>query len=102
VEITELDVANDGLVDDPVAKAAVFRRYALACRLAPNCVGYTVWGVADRYSWLGPFSDALLYDADFRPRPVAAVVHGLLSGRTPRLARPSGSARPQRGHARRR
>ena len=79
VEITELDVSDDGLVDDPVAKQAVFRRYAEACHLSANCIGFGVWGVADQYSWLGPTSDALLYDTQFRPRPVVATIHQLLA-----------------------
>jgi endo-1,4-beta-xylanase len=80
VEVTELDVADDRGRDDPAAKEEVFRRYALACRLAGNCTGLTVWGVADRYSWLGPASDSLLYGSDFTPKPAAGVVHEVLAG----------------------
>ena len=79
VEITELDVADDGFIDNPAAKQEVFRRYALACHVARNCIGFSVWGVADPYSWLGPGSDALMYDANFRPRPVVAVIRRLLA-----------------------
>jgi endo-1,4-beta-xylanase len=99
VEVTELDVDNDlslgGPVDDPAAKAAVFERYARACRLAGNCVGYTVWGVADRYSWLGSDRDDLLYDTNFQPKPEAPVVRRLLTGAgaRPRITQRAGAER---------
>lgn len=79
VEITELDVADDGGVDDRAAKLEVFRRYAQACRMSPNCSGLTVWGVSNQYSWLGAAADALLYGTDFSPSPVVAEINNLLS-----------------------
>jgi endo-1,4-beta-xylanase len=81
VEVTELDVGDDYGVDDPAAKAAVFERFAQACRLAGNCTGLTVWGVADQYSWLGPGSDALLFGDDFQPSPAVRFVDQMLAGR---------------------
>jgi endo-1,4-beta-xylanase len=80
VEVTELDVRNDPGRADATAKAAVFARYAQACRAVGNCTGLTVWGVADRYSWFGTASDALLYDSAFRPSPAAALIRRVLSG----------------------
>jgi GH35 family endo-1,4-beta-xylanase len=80
VEVTELDVGNDNGVDDPAAKQAVFETYARACRVVGNCIGLTVWGVADQYSWLGPNTDALLYDTSFQATPAVGVVHQLLDG----------------------
>ncbi len=88
IEVTELDVSDDHGVDDPAAKLAVFRRYAEACRLAGNCTGLTVWGVADRYSWLGVTGDALLYDANFVPSPAVAAIRNLLGAGTPAPATP--------------
>ena len=67
-------------VDDPAAKQAVFETYARACRVVGNCIGLTVWGVADQYSWLGPNTDALLYDTSFQATPAVGVVHQLLDG----------------------
>ena len=90
VEITELDVNNDHGVDDPAAKQAIFDRYARACRAVGNCVGMTVWGVADQYSWLGANTDALLYNTAFAATPAVSVVHGFLAGVTPRRAGPVG------------
>jgi endo-1,4-beta-xylanase len=78
VEVTELDVGNDHGVDDPAAKQAVFERYARACRVVGNCIGLTVWGVADQYSWLGPGSNALLYNTSFQPISAVSVVHQML------------------------
>jgi endo-1,4-beta-xylanase len=88
VEVTELDVADDHGVDDPAAKQDVFRRYALACRLAGNCTGFTVWGVADRYSWLGANSDALLYDSNFSPKPMAEQLRQILGDAGGAISRP--------------
>lgn len=85
VEVTELDVGDDDGVDDPAAKQAILERYAQACRDAGNCVGFTVWGVADSYSWLGPNTNALLYNSSFQPTPAATFVHRVLSG-SPLLA----------------
>ena len=83
VEVTELDVGNDPndpAADTPAAKSAIFDRYAEACRLAGNCVGLSVWGVADQYSWLGPNSNALLYNSAFQPSPAVAFIERMLSG----------------------
>jgi hypothetical protein len=64
----------------------VFETYAKACELAPNCTGYTVWGVADRYSWLGADTNDLLYGDSFTPSPAVSVVQkdldGIVSGVT--------------------
>ncbi len=105
VEVTELDVNNDDGVDDPAEKLNVFRSYALACRMAGNCTGVTVWGVADQYSWLGPDADALLYDTEFTPKPAATAVQAILTGRSaPDAGRPPRrrvSHRRHRTHTRR-
>jgi endo-1,4-beta-xylanase len=98
VEVTELDVADNDGVDDPAAKEAVFERYAQACRMVGNCVGLSVWGVADSYSWLGPDTNALLYNSAFQPTPAATLVHRILSGlplvtAPPRRNRKAGSAK---------
>jgi endo-1,4-beta-xylanase len=103
VEFTELDVGDDlGVggtpIDQPLAKEQVYLRFARACRLAPNCTGLTVWGVADPYSWLGPDSDALLYDSAFQPKPETAEVRALLASHVgpPRPARARRAGRPRR------
>jgi endo-1,4-beta-xylanase len=99
VEVTELDVGNDNGIDDPAAKLAVFQRYAEACRLAGNCTGLTVWGVANAYSWLGATADALLYNLNFVPSPAVEILQRLL-GATPVPATPA--TRPPSAHRHRR
>jgi len=34
-----------------------------ACLAVPQCVGVTVWGVSDRYSWVEGSKEARVYDA---------------------------------------
>ncbi len=86
VEVTELDVNDDNGIDDPAAKQAVFERYAEACRMAGNCTGFTVWGVADQYSWLGPDTDALMFNSLFAPTAAVGVVKDYLDGLIPKIA----------------
>jgi endo-1,4-beta-xylanase len=61
VEITELDVEG--------GKPAAFAAAARACTAAPNCTGVTVWGVTDRWSWIGADTTPLPFDADGKPKP---------------------------------
>jgi endo-1,4-beta-xylanase len=63
--ITELDVGNA----EEARQARVYGNVARACAAAPNCTGVTVWGVTDRWSWVGPEAGALPYDEDGRPKP---------------------------------
>jgi endo-1,4-beta-xylanase len=60
-EITELDVEGGA----PEAFAAA----AGACAAAPNCTGLTVWGVTDRWSWIGADKTPLPFDAKGEPKP---------------------------------
>jgi endo-1,4-beta-xylanase len=88
VEVTELDVPTPaGVVEpgrDPVAEqAAAFERVVRACRDAGNCTGFTTWGVADIYSWRGPEARALMFHADFAPKPQVAPVEEILGHRRP-------------------
>lgn len=96
--ITELDVAMpvkpaapadpaQGLVpQDPAdldRQAEVYASVARMVRASPHCHGLQTWGFTDRYSWIPGFSRgrngaALLFDADYRPKPAyAAVAEGL-------------------------
>jgi endo-1,4-beta-xylanase len=59
-EITELDVEGGA----PQAFAAA----AGACAAAENCTGVTVWGVTDRWSWIGADKTPLPFDAAGRPK----------------------------------
>jgi len=63
--ITELDVR-----DTPEGQQAhVYGDAASACADAPNCTGLTVWGITDRWSWLGEDAAPLPFDADGNPKP---------------------------------
>ena len=66
VEITELDVQG--------AEPKAFAAAAGACAAAPNCTGVTVWGVTDRWSWLGADTEPLPFDAEGEPKPALAAL----------------------------
>ena len=84
VEITEMDVdaRGDGqaasLPDRLAQQAEVYRAAASACAESPNCKRFTVWGVGDKYSWLGADRVPLLLDANFQPKPALGVVRQTL------------------------
>lgn len=72
-EITEMDVEGAS----PRAYAAAAR----ACADAPNCTGLTVWGVTDRWSWIGEDKRALPFDAAGRAKPALRALTGPLRRR---------------------
>lgn len=100
-QITELDVAvpvkpsapgdpAQGLyVQDPADLDRQAEVYASVMRMAlttNNCHGVQVWGFTDRYSWIPGFSRgrngaALLFDADYQPKPAFAAVKTVLESR---------------------
>lgn len=68
VEITEMDVRL-GAGDPAAAQAGPYVDAALACQAAARCTGLTVWGVTDKYSWVGSDERATLFDAQGHPKP---------------------------------
>lgn len=77
VEITELDVAlpREGSLR---LQARDYAGIAKACAAEPRCTGLTVWGVTDRWSWIGAAKRALPLDGRGRPKPaLAALKRGL-------------------------
>jgi endo-1,4-beta-xylanase len=80
VEITEMDVTvpPDG---DLAAQARAYAAAARACVAAPNCTGLTVWGVTDKWSWLGAEKRPLLFDASGDPKPALTAVRDALTPR---------------------
>jgi endo-1,4-beta-xylanase len=84
VEITEMDVLSkgDGKPDTLAARltrqADVYAVAATACAEVPACSRLTVWGVSDRYSWMGIDQLPLLLDAEFRPKPALAAVRQVI------------------------
>ena len=84
VELTEVDVAippatptSPRVLDD---QAQAFGTAARACAAVARCTGMTVWGVDDRWSWLGPGRRPLLFDAQAQPKPALAAVREALRG----------------------
>lgn len=97
--ITELDVAvpakplpagdpNRGFVaNDPAdldRQADVYASVFQMALASKNCHGVQVWGFTDRHSWIPGFSRgrdgaALLFDADYRPKPAYEAVAKVLS-----------------------
>ena len=75
VQITEMDVdvVSDQdarpLADRLAEQAAIYRDAAAACAEVLACKRMSVWGVTDRYSWLGADRRPLLFDASYQPKP---------------------------------
>lgn len=78
--LTEVDgplAASDG--SDPAAleaQAAMYESMVDDCLTSPNCDTVVVWGVTDSQSWVtqhthGALGHAVLYTADFEPKPAA-------------------------------
>jgi endo-1,4-beta-xylanase len=65
VAITEMDVRD---TDEP-RQARIYGDAARVCASASNCTGVTVWGVTDRFTWLGSDAAPLPFDEDGEPKP---------------------------------
>lgn len=87
VAITELDVRMPvpATAAKLVLQADYYRQVVAACTAAPKCVGITVWGYTDKYSWV-PYSfpgegAAALFDQNLAPKPAYnAVLAALTAG----------------------
>lgn len=89
-QVTEMDVYQgpEGSFQDPYEnQKSVFYNIAHACLKDSNCTTFTVWGVADQFSWLHEakgLTDAnpLLFDSQFRKKPAYyGVLQALKEGR---------------------
>ncbi|HET7826329.1 MAG TPA: endo-1,4-beta-xylanase [Anaeromyxobacter sp.] len=73
VAITELDVSlasAAGTLDDRLRlQASIYAGVAAACRAQPACRRITVWGVTDKYGWLGAGALPLPFDASYAEKP---------------------------------
>ena len=81
VQITEMDVKASGdapLHDRLELQAGAYRRAAEACVNVPACTRFTVWGVTDKYSWIGAQELPLLLDGAYAPKPALGAVRAVL------------------------
>jgi endo-1,4-beta-xylanase len=75
VAITELDVRMILPADETklATQADYYRRVVSACLTQRRCVGVTVWGFTDKYSWVPGFftgqGAACLFDEEFNKKP---------------------------------
>ncbi|HEY5957585.1 MAG TPA: endo-1,4-beta-xylanase, partial [Polyangiaceae bacterium] len=71
VNISELDVNLCAVTGDQAAKFAVqeqrYREVVAACVAEPMCHAVTLWGVADKYSWLNNFAPCTKADETGSP-----------------------------------
>jgi endo-1,4-beta-xylanase len=83
VAYTELDLRlNTPATPEKLAvQAAAYERVAQSCLAVKRCIGMTVWGISDKYSWIpGVFAGegaALLFDENYKKKPA---YQGFLKG----------------------
>jgi endo-1,4-beta-xylanase len=85
VAVTEMDVGTrDYLGSAEEAEdeqADVFAAAARACRTAPSCLSFSVWGVSDAVSWLGPEEAGLPFDDEYEAKPAWLAIENSLESR---------------------
>ncbi|GKT63102.1 endo-beta-xylanase A [Colletotrichum tofieldiae] len=86
VAYTELDIRHSSLPASSAASATQGNDYANvvgSCLDVAGCVGVTIWGFTDKYSWIpGTFpgtGDALLWDSNYNKKPAYTSVSALLA-----------------------
>jgi hypothetical protein len=73
IQITEADVADD--TDDPNSperrerQSDAFAAAAKACKQVVACDRFTMWGLSDKYSWLGEKKAPLPFDGKLKSKP---------------------------------
>ncbi|CAA9963962.1 hypothetical protein P3342_009647 [Pyrenophora teres f. teres] len=83
VAYTELDLRmNTPATPEKLqVQGEVFERVARSCMAVKRCIGITVWGIVDKYSWIPrPFMGegaALMWDDNYEKKPAYA---GLIGG----------------------
>jgi endo-1,4-beta-xylanase len=86
VAYTEVDIRHSSLPANDQGRAQQGDDYAAvvgSCLDVEGCIGFTVWGFSDKYSWVeGTFpgeGEACLYDADLQRKPAWTSVSSLLA-----------------------
>lgn len=88
VAYTELDIRHSSLPASSSALVTQGNDYANvvgSCLDVTGCVGVTVWGFTDKYSWIpstfNGAGDALIYDANFNKKPAWTSVSSVLAAK---------------------
>jgi endo-1,4-beta-xylanase len=78
VNITELDdrASSSSLQQE----ATDYAKVVSACLAVSRCTDITVWGITDKYSWLGGSAAGLLFDGNYNPKPAYNAVINALGG----------------------
>lgn len=86
VAYTEVDIRHSSLPPNQQALVTQGNDYANvvgSCLDVDGCVGFTVWGFTDKYSWIpNTFpgeGDAMLYDSNFNKKPAWSSVSSVLA-----------------------
>lgn len=88
VAYTELDVrfntTSGDLAEKLAVQADVYVNVFQSCLNNERCIGITVWGATDKYSWIpGVFpgeGDALLFDENYQKKPAYQAVLDAING----------------------
>ncbi|CAG2176196.1 unnamed protein product [Oppiella nova] len=82
VAITELQVRYQlpGSADKIAKQAQDYSHAFSACMNVDRCVGVTVWGFTDKYSWLidKGYGEQQLWTQDYKPKPAVDAVDKVL------------------------
>ncbi|EUC38686.1 glycoside hydrolase family 10 protein [Bipolaris zeicola 26-R-13] len=87
VAYTELDIRskNPSNSQKLADAAAAWARVAQSCINVQRCIGMTIWGIADKYSWVpGTFNgegSALLWNDNFQKKPAYTAFLDVLNGK---------------------
>jgi endo-1,4-beta-xylanase len=88
VAYTELDIRHSSLPPSTSALATQgndFANVVGSCLDVAGCIGVTVWGVTDKYSWIPQTfpgaGDALLYDDNYNKKPAWTSVSSVLAAK---------------------
>jgi endo-1,4-beta-xylanase len=101
VAYTELDVRFNTTSGDLAAKletqADVYVNVFQSCLNNERCIGITIWGATDKYSWIpGVFSgegDALLWDDNYQKKPAYQAVLDAINAASNSTSTQTGAAK---------
>lgn len=86
ISITEMDVRISLPTDaqELEQQALAYRDATEFCLSQPNCKALVIWGFTDKHSWIPSFfpgfGDALIFDANYQPKPAYSAIQTALGG----------------------